>query len=67
MLLVWGIQKGWSVIPKSVTPARIEANFDLDGWSLTEDEIKTVDGVSERFKVCTDSWLPIKVFFGDDE
>ncbi|OAA35464.1 Aldo/keto reductase [Beauveria brongniartii RCEF 3172] len=67
VLLVWGIQKGWSVIPKSVTPARIEANFDLDGWSLTDDEMKTVDGVSERFKVCTDSWLPIKVFFGDDE
>ncbi|KAM3519322.1 hypothetical protein NHJ13051_007578 [Beauveria bassiana] len=67
VLLVWGIQKGWSVIPKSVTPARIEANFDLDGWSLTDDEIKTVDGVSERFKVCTDSWLPVKVFFGDDE
>ncbi|TQV93703.1 Aldo/keto reductase [Cordyceps javanica] len=67
VLLVWGIQKGWSVIPKSVTPARIEANFDIDGWSLTDDEIKTVDGVTERFKVCGDGWLPIKVFFGDDE
>ena len=31
VLLMWGLQKGWSVIPKSVTPARIEANFQLDG------------------------------------
>jgi len=27
ILLAWGIQKGWSVIPKSVTPSRIEKNF----------------------------------------
>lgn len=67
MLLVWGIQKGWSVIPKSVTPARIEGNFDIDGWSLTDEEMKTIDAMTERFKVCGDSWLPIKVFFGDDE
>ncbi|OAA53565.1 Aldo/keto reductase [Cordyceps fumosorosea ARSEF 2679] len=67
VLLVWGIQKGWSVIPKSVTPARIQANFDIDGWGLTEEEVKTIDGVTDRFKVCNDSWLPVKVFFGDDE
>lgn len=67
VLLVWGIQKGWSVIPKSVTPSRIEGNFDIDGWNLTDEEMATVDGISERFKVCDDGWLPIKVFFGDDE
>lgn len=67
MLLVWGMQKGWSVIPKSVTPTRIEGNFDIDGWSLTDDEVKKIDAMTERFKVCNDNWLPIKVFFGDDE
>lgn len=67
VLLVWGIQKGWSVIPKSVTPARIAGNFDIDGWSLTDDEMKTINGIADRFKVCDDSWLPVKVFFGDDE
>jgi len=29
---MWGIQKGWSVIPKSVNKGRIEKNFELDGW-----------------------------------
>lgn len=64
---MWGLTKGWSVIPKSVTPARIEANFDLDGWDLTADEVAQIDSIPERFKVCDDKWLPVQVFFGDDE
>lgn len=64
---MWGLQKGWSVIPKSVTPKRIEANWELDGWDLSEEEIKGIDGITERFKVCDDDWLPVQVFFGDDE
>ena len=67
VLLQWGIGKGWSVIPKSVNKARIDGNFDLDGWELTPDEIKELDGLKDRFKVCGDAWLPVRVFFGDDE
>ncbi|KAL9106755.1 MAG: hypothetical protein Q9227_008254 [Pyrenula ochraceoflavens] len=67
VLLLWGIQKGWSVIPKSVTKARIDKNFELDGHELTIDEMKQLDSMPERFKVCGDGWLPVKVFFGDDE
>lgn len=65
VLLMWGLQKGWSVIPKSVTPARIEANFRLDGWSLSDDEVEAIDGIREAegsFKVCDDDWLPVPVF-----
>lgn len=67
VLLVWGIQKGWSVIPKSVNKARIDGNFDIDGWDLTADEVNQLDNLKDRFKVCGDGWLPVKVFFGDDE
>lgn len=67
VLLAWGLQKGWSVIPKSVTKARIEKNWELDGWSLTDKEVQALDGLKDRFKVCGDAWLPVKVFFGDDE
>ena len=42
ILLVWGIQKGWSVIPKSVTQERIEKNFEIDGWTLDENEMHVV-------------------------
>lgn len=67
VLLLWGIQKGWSVLPKSVTPSRIEANFDIDNISLTDEEVAKIDTIPDRFKVCGDAWLPVKVFFGDDE
>ena len=67
VLLMWGVKKGWSVLPKSINPARVKANFDLDGWDLTDEEMAQIDGIEGRFKVCGDSWLPIKVFFGDDE
>ncbi|KAI9644881.1 hypothetical protein NHQ30_006908 [Ciborinia camelliae] len=67
VLLAWGHQKGWSVIPKSVNKERIEKNFELDGWNLTSEEVEKLDNLKDRFKVCGDAWLPIKVFFGDDE
>ncbi|KAL2052668.1 hypothetical protein ABVK25_006908 [Lepraria finkii] len=67
VLLMWGLQKDWSVIPKSVTQARIEKNFELDGWDLSTEEMQKLDGLTDRFKVCGDRWLPVKVFFGDDE
>jgi len=67
ILLLWGLQRGTSVIPKSVTASRIESNFELDGLSLTDEEMKKLSSLPDRFKVCGDAWLPVKVFFGDDE
>ncbi|TPX12497.1 uncharacterized protein E0L32_006909 [Thyridium curvatum] len=67
VLIMWGLQRDYSVLPKSVTKERIEANFDLDGWSLSDDEVSKISNIPDRFKVCTDGWLPVKVFFGDDE
>lgn len=67
VLLNWGLQNGWSVIPKSVNKDRIVANFDLDGWNLDKEDVEKLNNLKDRFKVCGDSWLPIKVFFGDDE
>lgn len=55
------------MIPKSVNKERIETNFELDGWELTPEELKSISGLTGRFKVCGDAWLPVKVFFGDDE
>jgi len=67
VLLMWGLQHEWSVIPKSVTEARIEKNFELNGWDLSTEEMQKLDNLKDRFKVCGDAWLPVKVFFGDDE
>ncbi|KAL1859666.1 hypothetical protein VTK73DRAFT_7516 [Phialemonium thermophilum] len=67
VVLMWGLKRGTSIIPKSVTPSRIAANFELDGWDLTEDEMAKLSSIPTRFKVVQDGWMPIKVFFGDDE
>ncbi|PQE06430.1 aldo keto reductase protein [Rutstroemia sp. NJR-2017a WRK4] len=67
VLLAWGLQHEWSVIPKSVNKERIEKNYELDGWQLSSEEIEKLDNLKDRFKVCGDDWLPVKVFFGDDD
>lgn len=35
--LRWGLQKGHSVLPKSINEARIKENFDVFEWSIPED------------------------------
>lgn len=44
VMLSWGIQKGWSVIPKSTNPARMKANLERN-LVLSNDEMKLIDGV----------------------
>jgi 2,5-diketo-D-gluconate reductase A len=46
VVLRWHLQLGNVVIPKSITPARIEANLDIFGFELSEaevDEISSLD------------------------
>ncbi|WOH11072.1 hypothetical protein DCAR_0830551 [Daucus carota subsp. sativus] len=35
--LCWGLQKGNSVLPKSVNETRIKENFEVFGWEIPED------------------------------
>lgn len=62
VLIMWGLQKGWSVVPRSANKDHIDANFDMDGWALSEDQMRRLSSIEERFKVCDDSKLPIKIF-----
>src|SRR5215211_215892 len=42
----WHVDHQVVVIPKSATPERIAANFDVFGFSLTEEELRRIDGLS---------------------
>ena len=46
----WHVDHGVVVIPKSATPERIAANFDVFGFSLDAEDVRSVDGLSEAFR-----------------
>jgi glycerol 2-dehydrogenase (NADP+) len=54
------------LIPNSVNKERIEENFELNGWELSPKEMKTIDSMTNRFKVCDGTSLleGVQVFLG---
>jgi diketogulonate reductase-like aldo/keto reductase len=47
VVLRWHLQLGNIVIPKSVTPARIEENFDVFGFELSDADIDAINGLDD--------------------
>ena len=47
-MLRWHLDHGFVVIPKSVTPERIEANFRVTGFTLSADELAAIDALGHR-------------------
>lgn len=47
VLLRWGVQKGFVVLPKSVTPARIAENAALFDFELDADAMRELDALEE--------------------
>jgi 2,5-diketo-D-gluconate reductase A len=42
----WHVEHGVVVIPKSATPERVESNFDVFGFSLDDEDVRRIDGLS---------------------
>ncbi|PZR09397.1 MAG: hypothetical protein DI536_22735 [Archangium gephyra] len=42
VLLRWGVQKGYPVLPKSTNPQRIRQNADLFSFALTDAEMADI-------------------------
>jgi len=47
ILIRYCIQKGWSPLPKSDTPSRIEANAQVFGWSMSDEDMAKLDSLDE--------------------
>ncbi|WP_435594986.1 aldo/keto reductase [Tsukamurella tyrosinosolvens] len=47
-ILRWHLQLGNVVIPKSVTPARIAENFDVFGFTLSDDEVARISAIEGK-------------------
>lgn len=54
VILRWHLQEGFVVIPKSVTPSRIEENFNVFDFELTEDEMNTVRSLDTGIRLFFD-------------
>ncbi|AQP53196.1 2,5-diketo-D-gluconic acid reductase [Vagococcus penaei] len=49
VVLRWGLHHNFLPLPKSVTPSRIKENLDIFDFSLSDDDIKLIDGLSGKF------------------
>lgn len=56
MTLKWNMQRGVGVIPKSLTPTRIEANFALDDFVLTPAQMQRIDGINRNHRFVRNPW-----------
>ncbi|KAG9335222.1 hypothetical protein JZ751_005577 [Albula glossodonta] len=48
--LRFNVQRGVVVIPKSFSPQRIHQNFQIFDFSLTEDEMKQIEGLNKNIR-----------------
>jgi 2,5-diketo-D-gluconate reductase A len=51
VILRWHLQKGYIVFPKSVTPSRIEQNFDVLDFELTAADIAAIDALDRGNRI----------------
>ncbi|KAK3247508.1 hypothetical protein CYMTET_42995 [Cymbomonas tetramitiformis] len=52
VLLKWAVQRGTSVVPKSVTPARIIQNFEaVQSWELSATHMKALNAFLPQYRL----------------
>ena len=54
IIIAWGLARNVIMIPKSVTPSRIEENFRAKDIVLTKEEIETINQLNRGKRVYTD-------------
>ena len=56
VLLRWAIQNNLVVIPKSVTPHRIEENLKIFDFTLSDKEMESLNGLHSNTRYVTPVW-----------
>ena len=51
VVIRWHLQLGHIVIPKSVTPSRIESNFDVFGFELTDADVTAISALDSGNRI----------------
>lgn len=51
IMLAWGMARGYSVIPKSVSPDRIKENYDAQNIKLTETDTQLISSLNRNQRI----------------
>ncbi|MEA5260591.1 aldo/keto reductase [Arcicella aquatica] len=54
IILRWAIQHNISTIPKSSSPIRLQENFQIFDFEISEEDMKKIDGFNENLRVVED-------------
>ena len=54
LMIRWALQRGHTVIPKSISLARIEENANVFDFNLNEEQMKVLDGLDQGLRFCPD-------------
>ena len=54
IVLNWHLQHGISTIPKSSKKERLVENFDATSFTLSNEDVKIMNGFNENFRICDD-------------
>jgi len=56
LLVRWSLQHGFVPLPKSISKERIIENAGVEGFEISQDDMKKIDGLEERFVI---DWDPL--------
>ncbi|WUC02678.1 aldo/keto reductase [Nocardia sp. NBC_00565] len=54
VIIRWHLQQGIVVIPKSVTPSRIQTNFDVFGFELSREQMRAINALEKGARIGPD-------------
>ena len=54
VMIRWALQRGHTVIPKSVSPERIEGNANVFDFNLNNEQMQILAGLEEGLRFCPD-------------
>ena len=54
VMIRWALQRGQSVIPKSVRPERIQENADVFDFNLNDEQMSILNELEDGFRLCPD-------------